>query len=156
MLTVCLLISAMKITQNGTVLCGLLLKPYNLSLIVTEAPETLTLGMVNKIYDRHSSSVSKLSKYQEPREHDEYMSCNIPEDMMNTCHVISWMGFWTKLRKSERNVEFSLTKKKKKEERQKAEAHPRKNVYCFGFDRLLWLYRVMNFSRLQKTYQIIL
>ena len=68
MLTVCLLISAMKITQIGTVLCGLLLKPYNLSLIVTEAPETLTLGMVNKIYDMHSSRVSKLSKYQEPRE----------------------------------------------------------------------------------------
>ena len=41
-------------------------------------------------------------------------------DMMNTCHVISWMGFWTKLRKSERNVEFSLTKKKKrKKERER-------------------------------------
>ena len=61
-------------------------------------------------------------------------------DMMNQCHVISWMGSWTKLRKSERNVEFSLTKKKKKERETNKQKHMLgKNVYCFGFDRLVIL-----------------
>ena len=77
MLAVCLLISAMKITENGTVLCGLFLKPYNLSLIMTEAPETLTLEMVNKIYDRHSSRMSVIKV------------AGAQGDMMNQCHVIS-------------------------------------------------------------------